>query len=122
MISPTTSDRFGLLLKETRERLGLLQEDIAERLGVDRSLISQWERGVIKRPVAADDVNRLAAVTGVSVLLWVRALGYDVMVPGVEADELDLLEAYRQLPPAQRELTLGQVRTVAELLRRRGQG
>lgn len=105
MNSHAAGNRFGQLLQGAREAKGLRQEDIGRALGVDRSMIGKWENGQIKRPVAPDDVNRLAELLDVPVLQWVIALGYDVRFEGI-ADEADavLLEAYQQASDAQREV------------------
>ena len=105
MITPVQPDRFGLLIRGARERLGRLQEDVADHLGVDRSLVSQWERGDRKRPVSVDDVNGLAGFLGISVLALVTALGYDVRFEGIR-DEADavLLEAYQEASAEQRRV------------------
>lgn len=103
MISPAGLNRLGLLIRERREVLGLRQEDVADQLNVDRSLVSQWERGDNKRPIATEDVNKLAAVLDLPVLSLVVALGYEVLCPGFEnEEEVALVEAYRQLTPDQR--------------------
>lgn len=91
MIPPASINRFGLLLKDVREARGLSQADVGEALGVDRSLISQWERGVAKRPVAVDDVNHLFELTGVPVLDWVIALGYVIRLNGIEDEAAAVL-------------------------------
>jgi transcriptional regulator with XRE-family HTH domain len=122
MIPPAASNRFGQLIREARERRGLLQEDVAKALGVDRSLISQWERGVTKRPVAVQDVNTLGRYLGVPVLSLVIALGYDVRLSGVEEEAgAALLEAYLLAPDERRQIAqlalgLGQVLSGGGLL------
>ncbi|HXM53844.1 MAG TPA: helix-turn-helix transcriptional regulator [Candidatus Dormibacteraeota bacterium] len=43
-------DSFGSLLRAHREAAGLSQEALAARSGVSVETISQWERGLVKRP------------------------------------------------------------------------
>jgi transcriptional regulator with XRE-family HTH domain len=105
MISPATGYRFGQLLRDARERRGLGQEDIAVALKVDRSLVSQWERGINKRPVSPDDVNRLSKLLDVTVLDLVEALGYDVRLSGIEDEAAAaLLGAYLRASDDQRQI------------------
>lgn len=37
---------FGEFLKREREASKITQQDLADKLNVDRSLVSQWERGL----------------------------------------------------------------------------
>lgn len=105
MISPASTHRFGLLLKEWRESRGLLQEDVGKELGVDRSLISQWERNVFKHPIGATEVNKLSKWSGIPVLEWVSALGYDVRLSGIEEEAgAALLLAYLRASDDRRQI------------------
>lgn len=42
--------KLGVLMKQERERLGLTQTQVAKACGVDRSMISNYERGVSEIP------------------------------------------------------------------------
>lgn len=55
----------GNELKKLRERAGLTQQQLSQQTGVSRSLISQWENGVIS--VSATTQKRLADFFGVDV-------------------------------------------------------
>lgn len=80
----------------------MLQEEIATALGMDRSMVGKWENGQFKRPVSAEDVNRLSELLNVPVIEFVLALGYDVRFEGIETEEeVELLEAYRRASEAQ---------------------
>lgn len=97
MISPAPNDRFALLLRDTRTLRDLAQEDVAQALGVDRSLVSQWERGVRKRPVTGEDVGRLVKLfPEVTALRWVISLGFPLSFDGIEDEEGAVVqEAYQ---------------------------
>ncbi|MBS5145361.1 MAG: helix-turn-helix domain-containing protein [Butyricicoccus pullicaecorum] len=53
----------GNELKRLRERAGLTQQQLSQKTGVSRSLISQWENGVIS--VSAATKKRIADFFGV---------------------------------------------------------
>lgn len=100
-------EQFSRLLTNARQRAGLTKVELAERLGIiSRQSITNWE-GVRppKRGITPEEVNALSKALQVSVLDLVTALGYDVKFEGI-ADEAEaaLLEAYRQLLPAQQQM------------------
>lgn len=110
-MAPAVRDRFGQLLKDARERADLSQEDIGQELGVDRSLVSQWERGDRKSPVSNEHVNRLSRLIRVPVLDLVLALGYDVRVPGIENEQqATVLRLYQEALPEVQRAILGALR------------
>jgi transcriptional regulator with XRE-family HTH domain len=47
-VGPTDETTIGRRLREARLRRGLMQVQLAEALGIDQSLISEYERGVIR--------------------------------------------------------------------------
>ncbi len=56
----------GRELKGLRERAGLTQQQLSQKTGVSRSLISQWENGVIS--VSAATKKRIADFFGVDAM------------------------------------------------------
>lgn len=99
-MSPAGADRLGQLIREARRRRDLRQEDVADRIGVDRSLVSQWERGDRQGPLAPEHVQRLSTTLGVPALELLTAMGYDVRFEGVQDEqEVALLDLFRQAPP-----------------------
>ena len=56
----------GNELKQLRERAGLTQQQLSQQTGVSRSLISQWENGVIS--VSAGTKKRIADFFGVDTM------------------------------------------------------
>jgi transcriptional regulator with XRE-family HTH domain len=47
-VGPTDEKTIGKRLREARLRRGLMQVQLAEALGIDQSLISEYERGVVR--------------------------------------------------------------------------
>lgn len=64
MAAPSLLAVFGRVLREQRESLGLTQEEFAHRADVDRSFVSQIERGV--RQPALMTIWKLARALEVS--------------------------------------------------------
>ena len=52
-------ERFGVAVKIRREEMGLTQEDLAERAGINRTYLSDIERG--SRNVSLVNIERIAA-------------------------------------------------------------
>jgi transcriptional regulator with XRE-family HTH domain len=55
---------FGLRIRELRGKLGYSQEELAHLSGLDRSYVSEVERGV--RNISLVNIGRLADALGVS--------------------------------------------------------
>lgn len=48
LAGPTDEQAIAKRLREARLRRGLMQTDLAAALGIDQSLISEYERGVVR--------------------------------------------------------------------------
>jgi transcriptional regulator with XRE-family HTH domain len=48
LAGPTDEQAIAKRLREARIRRGLMQTDLATALGIDQSLISEYERGVVR--------------------------------------------------------------------------
>lgn len=66
---------IGRLIQERRERVGWSQEDLARAVHVQRTAISNIERGETKVPTV-ELVNAIAQVLPVTVREMVQAIGY----------------------------------------------
>jgi transcriptional regulator with XRE-family HTH domain len=47
-VGPIDEKTIGRRLKEARVRRGMTQVELAQKLGIDQSLISEYERGVVR--------------------------------------------------------------------------
>lgn len=93
--------RFGALLRSRREAAGLDVAELARRVKLSREVLGKYERGEREHPMDPEEVNALAeALSNVSVLELVMAMGYRVAVAGLDRDELELIELDRRLSPA----------------------
>lgn len=127
IISTLAGNSFATVLRDARERTidpttgrAYTQIRLGELLGVSDSLISKWEHG--EGVPAPELANEIAKYLDVTVAALVEAIGFALERTALTAEERLLLAAFRRLPPDHRQVTIGQVRTAAELLRRRGQG
>jgi transcriptional regulator with XRE-family HTH domain len=68
----TRARTFGENLREARRAAGLSQEELAERAGVDRSAISDYERG--RREPNLSTIVKLASALEISTETLVRGL------------------------------------------------
>jgi transcriptional regulator with XRE-family HTH domain len=69
----TTLSRFGQNVRKHREAKGLTQEGLSEAAGLDRTYVSDIERGT--RNAGIKNVARLAKALGVSAAKLVEGLG-----------------------------------------------
>lgn len=69
-IEHSTSARFGMALKNRRKEIGMTQLDLAKITGLNRSYISQLERG--KESISIDRAEKLAIAVGYSLLELLR--------------------------------------------------
>jgi len=63
--TPNITARFGERLRQLRLRRGWTQVEMAERLGIDRSYISDMERG--KKNVCLPTLEVIAQALGLSI-------------------------------------------------------
>lgn len=93
------------LIRDQRKAIGLDQQGLAERLNVKRETVSKMERGLMVYPLTPETTHDLSRHLGLSVFDLVRAMGYQVEMPGfVDEQEVALVEAYRRLTPAQQQV------------------
>jgi len=71
-VSTSITQWFGQRLRALREKHGWTQVEMAERLGVDRSYISDMERG--KKNVCLPTLEVIAKGTGLTISQVVRGL------------------------------------------------
>ena len=64
--------RFGLRLRQLREKQGWTQVVMAEKVGIDRSYISDMERG--KKNVCLPTLEILAQAFGVTISQFLKKL------------------------------------------------
>ena len=64
--------RFGLRLRQLREKQGWTQVVMAEKVGIDRSYISDMERG--KKNVCLPTLEILAQAFGVTISQFLKGL------------------------------------------------
>lgn len=90
---------IGERLKEERVRLGFNQADFAAFAGVAKTSQFNYEKGD-----RSPDAEYLAAVTkvGVDVLYVVTGERKPTSADSISAEEAELLEHYRELPPEDR--------------------
>jgi transcriptional regulator with XRE-family HTH domain len=108
-MAPTT-ERAGIgdVIRTERLRLGMSQRDLAKRLGKSPGAIGQWENGST-RPTLAHFIEA-CGVFGISVRGFI---GPDSPYRGElveDADELALIETWRNLSPAARPVVLQMLR------------
>jgi transcriptional regulator with XRE-family HTH domain len=109
---------FGGWLKRRREFRGLTQKQLGERAGVSQSYIARLERGT--HEASRDVVEAIAAALGVSQKEALRAAGLLPLLQ-VETEYFDdpdtiaVLESYRGLTPAGKELVKSAIKSVEEI-------
>lgn len=96
---------FGRLLAERRKFKNLTQEDVAAVLGMTRANYSQIETGKRKEVIDPDRAIKLSRLLDVDMFALVTLMGYPLRHPGqLTEDEVELLESYRRLSPAQQRV------------------
>ncbi|HAG18287.1 MAG TPA: transcriptional regulator [Pseudomonas sp.] len=90
---------IGDRLKEERERIGLNQTDFAALAGASKNTQYNYEKGE-----RSPDANYLAAAAtaGIDVLYVITGERKPQPADSVTAEEADLLDRFRQLPPEDR--------------------
>jgi len=71
-VSANITQRFGLRLRALRKKRGWTQVEMAEKLGVDRSYISDMERG--KKNVCLPTLEVIAKGTGITISQVLKGL------------------------------------------------
>lgn len=122
------SRTLGERLRLARTRARLTQDQVAARCGISRSLISQWETGVVHE-VSAGNLACAARVLRVSLdwLLEGDGNGIAEPAPAAYGEHADLLALWADLTDSQRSALLERMRglaahnreLLAELSRRR---
>lgn len=89
---------FAAALKALRRRHGLTQDQLADRADLDRSHISQLERGL--RAPSLDTLLRVASGLGISFVMLALAI-QEALDPAARPNSLDLVRTpdLRHLPP-----------------------
>lgn len=72
MSSPNITVRFGQRLRKLREQQGWTQVVMAEKVGIDRSYISDMERG--KKNVCMPTLEILAQAFGITISQLLKGL------------------------------------------------
>ena len=100
-------------LRQLRNLRAIKQEELAAAVGCDRSMISKIEKG--KDPGRALLV-RLAEFYGVSVdwLIHGNGTAEGAITPPLNPLEIQVLEAFRQLPAEQAQLMLRMLQAAAK--------
>jgi transcriptional regulator with XRE-family HTH domain len=70
--TPNITERFGTRLRQLRQKQGWTQVVMAERVGIDRSYISDMERG--KKNVCLPTLEVLAQAFGVAISQLLKGL------------------------------------------------
>ena len=96
------------------------QARLAHALGISATKVASWESGHIVA-VSPRDAAGLARVLNRGQSEILRAMGYEVDDPSLLDDEVELLAAFRQLPPLQRQVEKERLRILLGLLRQSGQ-
>jgi len=105
-------DLLGDRIKELRRSAGLSQADLAERCSVSREAVSQWESGATKnlRNPNLVKVAKAFAMTLDELVSGTQPLrvadespDYQRQPGDITAEELTLLEQYRELSPTDRQ-------------------
>ena len=71
-MSTNITERFGIRLRTLRKKQGWTQVEMAEKLGVDRSYISDMERG--KKNVCLPTLEIIAQGTGLTISQVLKGL------------------------------------------------
>ncbi len=109
--------RLGDLLRQRREDAALEVTELASRVGMSRDVLGKYERAVRIHPLDPEYANAIATeLKNVSVLEIVTAMGYQVAIAGLSADELALMDQYRRLNRAGRLTLQGVARALHEQL------
>ena len=107
-------------LKELRQEKGLTQQDVANGTHISRSVLSQYESGIVD-PTAAV-ISRLADFFEVSTdYLLGRTDDLGAFVPprsDLSQDEQQLLHCFRELPGSSQSLILGMIKSAADAAKR----
>ena len=105
------------IIRDRRLELGLTMKDVANAVGVSEATVSRWESGDIA-DMKRSRIFSLAQVLQISPL---AILGYseeeEKQPPAKEElseEETMLIEAFRALPPDERQYVLALLRSVAE--------
>ena len=92
-------------IREARRQAGIKQIDLCARLGISQGALSGWENG--KYEPGRSGWLSLSEALGVSVdYLMGGAIPVPVSAPGLSADEMRLLTAYRELNQQGKEYIL----------------
>jgi len=70
--TPNITERFGIRLRVFRQKQGWTQVVMAEKVGIDRSYISDMERG--KKNVCLPTLEILAQAFGVTISQFLKGL------------------------------------------------
>lgn len=86
---------------------GVIRAVVGRELGITGQAVTLKLQG--KRPVSVEELKVLARYAGMSVA---EVIGDDALVIDIQ-DEKDLIELFRLLTPAQREMLIGLARQLA---------
>ena len=110
-----------LKIKELRREFGYTQEELAEKMGLKYYNIGDWERG--KCEPCNDDLIKLSKIFDVTVDYLIgndvdefgstRAQSLAPMGDALTQDEKDLLKAFGELGPFERDFFLKQIKATA---------
>ncbi|MBR2449446.1 MAG: helix-turn-helix transcriptional regulator [Clostridia bacterium] len=110
-----------LKIKELRREFGYTQEELAEKMGLKYYNIGDWERG--KCEPCNDDLIKLSKIFDVTVDYLIgnnvdefgstRTQSVAPMGDTLTQDEKDLLKAFGELGPFERDFFLKQIKATA---------
>ena len=106
-VSVSSMQLLGNRLTAYRKKAGLTQQQLAEGLGVTNNAISMWEKGK-SRP----DLELVVPLCGLLRITPSQLFG---VLSGVTRQELDMVEEYRRLWPAHRDIIRTNVRMLTEV-------
>ncbi len=102
-------ERLGQRLRALREAHRLTQAEFGERVGLEAETVSRVERG--HQPLSVANLARVATVFGVPIAALVDP-EVPLPPPALEPGELEILAAYRALPPELRGVAVKMLRSM----------
>ena len=104
-----TTETMGMRIRTRRKALGLSQENVADALNIKAAAVSQYESD--KNDIAASRLSELAKVldTSADYLLSGKEMGLD-------SDEMELINLFRNLSEDARSVALIQVNALSGIM------